>query len=527
MSTSDRKIPTITISTRPRILSEASYASSLKTPRIARFAEATAVNSPIEPPKAASLPFADPPTNHYLPQPQPSDIGFGYLQNIKHDSVEMDETDTRYLPPPTPRTPLKSPLKSAMKSPGVAPRNFGEIMSPTFKEEQVLEKHEEDTEKVQAQDLKVKTRVRMAKMLLRGVNFSCSLIVLSMLATTFAIFNATKAIPPRNNLPPWASGTKTWPQTTLLVIACVSLLLSMIVFYAYVRGGHKRAEKVAVYYSVFAVAFFVFSIVMWGVGAGILNSSKQNGNGQDLWGWSCKNNKRASLFENVVHYNLVCRLQNWSLVCCIIEVVVETITIVIYGVVFYRFYSKRQLRKSMAVRDRARSDLYLAHLRSQSAPNTPGLGPLSPRDGGWRPPVDYYANSTTIEAGHGDSDSIQYVDATKQSAAPRPFQLQPPPIRIQSATPKMQQVGFTPMQQSSPVSNTPPLPPQLHVQLHHSPEQQQQRQKQSEMQVQEHFAAAPGEQVYEAVPIPGAYASPLGSPTVAPKQMTFPVQHSQ
>ncbi|KAK5008695.1 hypothetical protein LTR28_003634, partial [Elasticomyces elasticus] len=153
MSTSDRKIPTIAISTRPRIFSEASYAPSLKTPRIARFAEATAVSSPIEPPKAASLPFVDPPTNHYLPQPQPSDIGFGYLQDIKHDSVEMDETDTRYLPPSTPRTPLKSPLKSAMKSPGVAPRNFGEIMSPTFKEEQVLEKSEEDTEKVQAQDL--------------------------------------------------------------------------------------------------------------------------------------------------------------------------------------------------------------------------------------------------------------------------------------------------------------------------------------------------------------------------------------
>ena len=68
--------------------------------------------------------------------------------------------------------------------------------------------------------------------------------------------------------------------------------------------------------------------------------------------------------------------------CCIIEVVVELLCVIIYGIVFYRFYSKRKLRKSMANRDRARSDLYLAQLRSQSAPNTPGLrGPLSPGDG--------------------------------------------------------------------------------------------------------------------------------------------------
>jgi hypothetical protein len=35
------------------------------------------------------------------------------------------------------------------------------------------------------------------------------------------------------------------------------------VFWNYWRGGHKRAEKVAVYYTLFAVAFFIFSTVMW------------------------------------------------------------------------------------------------------------------------------------------------------------------------------------------------------------------------------------------------------------------------
>src|SRR5437762_3569611 len=130
-----------------------------------------------------------------------------------------------------------------------------------------------------------------------------------MVSATFMIFNATKALPSRNNLPAWAPNTKPWPQITILVIACISLLMSIVIMYAYWRGGHRRAEKAAVYYTVFAVGTFVFSIVIWGIAAGILNSSKNNGQGKDLWGWSCKDNKRRQLFQEDVSYSLVCRLQ--------------------------------------------------------------------------------------------------------------------------------------------------------------------------------------------------------------------------
>jgi uncharacterized membrane protein len=275
MSSNNKKNLTVSIIKQERKESSDSDNRSLKTPRTARFAEATTVHSPVD----GRGPFADPPTNHYRPQAQPSDVGFGYVQG-----VEMEETDRKYLPPPTPM----SPLKSAMKSPGAAPRFLGHegILSPTFREEQVLEKQEYLTEKEQAKDLKVKTRVRVAKVFLRGINFACSLIVLSMLAAVFAIFNATKALAPRNNLPPWAKNTQTWPQITLLVIACISLGMSIVVLVAYSRGGHRRAEKVAAYYTVFAVAFFILSIVMWAIGAGILNQSKQQGEGKDMWGWA-------------------------------------------------------------------------------------------------------------------------------------------------------------------------------------------------------------------------------------------------
>ena len=336
----------------------------------------------------------------------------------------------------------------------------------------------------------------MAKMILRGTNFSCSLIVLSMLSTTFSIFNATKTIPPRNNLPPWAAGTDPWPQIALLCISCVSLAFSVFIFYAYWRGGHKRAQKTAVYYTLFAVGFFMFSVVMWAVGAGILHVSRTNGNGQDIWGWSCKDNKRSQLFSGEVHYALVCRMQSWSLVCCLIEVVVETITISIYAVVFYRFYSKNRLRKSMEARDRARSDLYLAQLRTQSAPNTPGFVGQTPRSA--RFPVmsqpQKHADVYSVAEEGGNGSPIQYAEASPVPP-PSSFKLQAPPIRIHHASPR-------PEQQSRMAS--PPPPPQ-------SPPPNQER-------FNEHVAAAPGEQTYDSVPIPGAYASPLTSPAFPPPQ---------
>jgi len=501
-------------------------APSLASPRTARFAEATAVHSPIEPSKTAN-PFGRERTVHLMAQPQVSDLGFGYMN--KHESVEMP--DTGYQPPVTARAMPKSPgiLKSAMKTPGAPPRDFGnamlsptfkeEILSPTFKEEEVLEKSEQFTEIQQAKDVKVKTRVRIAKFLLRGVNFSCSLIVLGMLTSTFAIFRATKNLPPRNNLPPWAANQQTWPQILLLSIACVSLFASLIIFYAYWRGGHRKAEKKAVYYTIYSVVFFIFSIVMWIIGAVVIQQAKNTGNNKDMWGWSCVNNARSQLFQNDVAYDLICRLQNWSLVCAIIEIVVEVITLLVYGVTFYRYYSKRQLRKTMAARDNARSQLYIAQLRTQ--PNTPA--PFSPRDGGWRAPSDEsYKNASQMEDG-----DIRYISADQKKSTPAPFKLQAPPIKITGATPKVQQLGFTPIDTA-----TAPRMTTVTVQSRSrtpSPQDDQRspliidtsRPSTAQQSQPQHLAAAPGEQVYESVPIPGAYEAPL-SPGFERPGMQFP-----
>ena len=81
-------------------------------------------------------------TTHLSPEPQPSDIGFGYMSQgdmLKHTSIEV---------PLTPR----SPMKSALKPPGT-PGRFIDPRSPTFKEEVKLEEEETKTEKQNAADI--------------------------------------------------------------------------------------------------------------------------------------------------------------------------------------------------------------------------------------------------------------------------------------------------------------------------------------------------------------------------------------
>ncbi|KAJ9162001.1 Hyphal anastamosis-8 protein [Coniochaeta hoffmannii] len=442
-----------------------SSSSSLKPPRTPRFAEDTAVHSPAE---TRKMPFSD--RKGEGPQVEVGDLGFGYI-NEKRESAAM---------PASPRS-----LKSAMRYPG-SPRTInGNPLSPTFREETILERREELTEKQQAKDLKVKTRVRLAKFALRGVNFSCSLIILAMLSTSFAIFNATKSLPPQNGVPAWASNTNAWPQKLVLAASCVSLAICVFVFVGYCRGGHRRAEKVGVYYTLFAVGWFILSMVMWALAAGILQSSRNNSKNQDVWGWSCVQNHRSDIFRDKVDYALVCRLQNWSLICIIIEIVVEVISITLYSIVFYRYYSKRKLHKTMDMRDKARSDLYLAQLRTQTAPNTPGFGPKSPAFSQYAlsprfPPQAYRSlgdiDETASPFTPGGNRLAEPESAFSKPAEKTSFNLQPAPKKANPATPKGGAL-ITPTSATQPTPNFPT-----------------------------HAPVAPGEMQYEAVPIPGAYA---------------------
>lgn len=488
--------------TRSDSTDSSSSTSSLKPPRTPRFAEATSVHSPVD----GRSPFADPSGKTNGNNAQVADVGFGYINDSNggtSTSTNNNDNSSSGAPPMSPRT-----LKSAMKVPGTPARRIENPLSPTFREEDLLEKREAKTEKEQARDLRIKARVRMAKFALRGVNFSCSLIILAMMSSAFAIFNSTRTLPSQSGMPSWAEGTDSWPQKLVLAMACVSLLACIIVFLAYCRGGHRRAEKVSTYYTMFAIGWFILSMILWAVTAALFQHSRSNSGNKDMWGWSCVENKRADVYSDKVDYALVCRLQNWALICIIIEIVVEVIAISLYSVIFYRYYTKRRLHKSMDMRDKARSDMYLAQLRTQSAPNTPGFGPKSPAFSQYalspRFPPSTYRNLGDIEESPFTA-STQFVEpksafAEQSAKGSSGFKLQAPPSKAPPAKPKQQNGALTAMNEEgsgSPSSLAPPAPT-AHQQA----------------------PAAANEPVYEAVPIPGAYADQaVKSPP--PQQSTF------
>lgn len=119
--------------------SSESSGASLKSPRTARFAEATTVHSPIE--SSSRSPFADPPQRQ---SGGVADVGFGY---VAANNPAQHAEDSR--PPMTPA--LASPLRSGLKVPNTA-KSLNPL-SPTFREEYMLEKQEKEAEKENARDL--------------------------------------------------------------------------------------------------------------------------------------------------------------------------------------------------------------------------------------------------------------------------------------------------------------------------------------------------------------------------------------
>jgi len=154
----------------------------------------------------------------------------------------------------------------------------------------------------------------------------------------------------------------------------------------------------------------------------------------------------------------------------------------------------------MDMRDKARSDLYLAQLRTQSAPNTPGFGPKSPAFSQYamspRFPPQAYRSLGDIEEGASPftPGGNRLIEPTSSfdTHDEKSFRLQAPPSRANPATPKTQSTGFT-------RTTTPPTQERIS---------------------HEEAPMAPGEQQYDAVPIPGAYSdAAVKSPP--PQQTTF------
>ncbi|KAG5970143.1 hypothetical protein E4U55_001784, partial [Claviceps digitariae] len=134
----EKKRPAALNLTPTRSDSSSTDNSLLKVQRTPRFAEATSVHSPID---MSQSPFADPEKpGTGDSQQQPGVVGFGYISNSNN------ARDSSGNGP-------KSPLRSAMKVPGTPAKPLANPLSPTFREEEILEKREAKNDEQQAKDV--------------------------------------------------------------------------------------------------------------------------------------------------------------------------------------------------------------------------------------------------------------------------------------------------------------------------------------------------------------------------------------
>jgi hypothetical protein len=130
-----------------------------------------------------------------------------------------------------------------------------------------------------------------------------------MTVLTVQIFERTRDLPPRHGFTAWSRGTSLWPQMLLLVLACGSFILTLATLAAYCKRGHKSAEKVARYSSLFSLGIFIFSAVSWAIAGGTFHFLGNDGGDNFIWSWSCADNQRRREFSENVNYNLICRMQ--------------------------------------------------------------------------------------------------------------------------------------------------------------------------------------------------------------------------
>jgi hypothetical protein len=187
----------------------------------------------------------------------------------------------------------------------------------------------------------------------------------------------------------------------------------------------------------------------------------------------------------------------------------------------------------MDMRDKARSDLYLAQLRTQSAPNTPGFGPKSPAFSQYvlspRFPPSTYRSLGDIEEGASPFTPGGKGLVIPQSAfSPRQtgFKLQAPPAKANPATPATPKAGYKP----PTAADLSPVTPSSSSSSSASASASASASGPAlgpAVTVNEPAPMAEGEKKYEAVPIPGAYAGQaIKSPPPVQTTFNIPGRHS-
>ena len=148
---------------------------------------------------------------------------------------------------------------------------------------------------------RVKLVIRCWKVALRALSSVCSLIVVAMIAYTVAVI---VRIPTEE----MQTGSLT-PQTILLTVSSLSLLLNLSIMRAYVQGSYRQAERRASWRGLVGFSLIVLNLTGWAVGGGIFLFSQKRSGTQSFWHTTCHPSSAVRKNVTDVDLGLLCRLQ--------------------------------------------------------------------------------------------------------------------------------------------------------------------------------------------------------------------------
>jgi len=195
-------------------------------------------------------------------------------------------------------------------------------------------------------DHQIKVRVRRIRVLIRALDFACSVVVVALMGHNLVTFyNTANTVSQGQKL--WPDNPKLWPTYLMLAVASISTFLATIVLLAYFWGTRaaNRWNQARFGLTIFTI---VFMIIMWAIAAGGVQSN--SGDETTIWGVACDaTSDTESLFGHSVNFRQTCLMQEWSIICAGIGIGLEILTIVSYVYVYLRLRHKKAMKQRVTV----------------------------------------------------------------------------------------------------------------------------------------------------------------------------------
>jgi len=230
----------------------------------------------------------------------------------------------------------------------VSPYATGGKVSPYDYQEVSVEEELDRLNKAQAEDLRIKKRLRRLRAVQRTSNLLISIVVLGIMLNTYLTFSfhrtdsssgTTLAIYPTQPI--------LWPTYMMLSTSAVSMVFNCSILVAYCCGV-AASNKVSSYSSYWGYFVHVLNFAVW-IATSTTFKMMEGGASdvpppRDLWGWTCSD-AASALVQKTVNFDLQCTTQQVSFAVGLVNAGLEIFSIVITIIAVRRLLHKKKVAR--------------------------------------------------------------------------------------------------------------------------------------------------------------------------------------